>query len=251
MTSALLVSVIAASFVGSIHCAGMCGGFVALAGGGTTRSERLFNQIAYNFGRLLSYAGLGAAAGAIGHAVDLAGSAAGLGRIAAVVSGVWMLLWGLGAMLAAQGLAVKLRQRFAAKGWNVAPWFARLQAAPPRQRAFWFGLATTLLPCGWLYAFTLSAAATANPLRGALVMAAFWLGNVPTLLGLGVVLGDALSKIRRHVPMLSASAIFVVGLVTLFTRTSLPAFAAIGAAAEPSTIGVPKTADCPCHRRSH
>src|SRR5690606_18807129 len=54
-------------------------------------------------------------------------------------------------------------------------------------RAALLGVSTGLLPCGWLYAFALSAAATGSARDGALVMAAFWLGSVPALVGVGAI----------------------------------------------------------------
>ena len=50
------------------------------------------------------------------------------------------------------------------------------------------GLLTTLLPCGWLYAFVITAAGTGNALAGAGLMATFWVGTLPmlTIVGIGV-----------------------------------------------------------------
>ena len=58
-------AVLVASLLGSPHCAGMCGGFVCFystQGGGA----RWYSHLAYNGGRLLSYLGLGLAAGLVG-----------------------------------------------------------------------------------------------------------------------------------------------------------------------------------------
>jgi uncharacterized protein len=109
-----------------------------------------------------------------------------------------------------------------------------------------------LLPCGWLYAFAVTAAGTGSPLRGALVMTAFWAGNAPLLLGLGVALSSALGRVRRHVPVLSAAAILAIGLFTLTERANLPAFAAasvLGTHESHAATAVPMAGDCPCHRK--
>jgi hypothetical protein len=206
----------------------MCGGFVAIASDGTASArqpikQRAQTQLAYNFGRLLSYTALGAVAGALGQALDLAGAAAGLGRVAALLAGSSMLLWGLGALLETQG--VRLLRVRAVLPRRLTAWFAALAKRPPLWRALVLGLSTTLLPCGWLYAFALSAAGTAIPLQGALLMGAFWVGNVPILLGLGVVFSSLLRRVRRHVPVFSALTILCVGLFTVISRANLPAFA--------------------------
>lgn len=252
MSLELLVPVAAASLLGSVHCAGMCGGFVAIVSDGLSGRTRLLSQLAYNAGRLVSYATLGALAGSLGHAIDLAGNAAGVGRVAALVSGSLMILWGLGALLETQGVRV-FRGRITLPQ-SLTRFLASFRARPPLSRAVLLGLATTLLPCGWLYAFAVTAAGTGHALPGALLMTAFWAGNLPLLLGLGVTLSAAVGRIRRHVPLLSAAVILAVGLFTVTARANLPAFAAAAVARchlPPSGNAVPKPSDCPCHRKAH
>src|SRR5689334_18330620 len=69
VTAAFLLGIIGASAVGSIHCMAMCGPLVGLHGG--AKSMRL--AITHSLGRLTTYALLGAAAGLLGGALDLAG----------------------------------------------------------------------------------------------------------------------------------------------------------------------------------
>jgi len=244
----LLVPIAAASVLGSVHCAGMCGGIVSafsMAPGGKARG---LSQLGYQLGRLLSYAGLGAIAGVLGRAVDLAGSAAGIGRSAALVSGGIMILWGMGALLETQGVRV-FRGRVILPGRLTAA-LASIRGLPSGWRGLVLGLSTTLLPCGWLYAFAVSAAGTASPLRGALVMMAFWSGNLPVLLGISVALGALVGRVRRVLPILSAAVIFAVGLFTVTARINLPAFAASVTHCDLSPAGkLPSAIDCPCHRK--
>ena len=179
-----------------------------------------------------------------------AGSAAGVGQIAAIASGSLMTLWGLGALLETQGVRV-LRGRVKVPA-RLTRALASLRQRPPGWRALALGLATTLLPCGWLYAFAVTAAGTANAWHGALLMAAFWAGNVPILLGLGVALSALVGRVRRHVPVLSAAVIFAIGVFTVTTRANLPAFAAAAVLGQrPAAGGVPSAGDCPCHRTHH
>jgi uncharacterized protein len=250
MSLALLVPVVAASVLGSIHCAGMCGGFVAIAGDGAIGRARWIAQLGYNAGRLLSYTLLGAAAGSLGHALDLAGNAAGIGRVAALVSGSIMILWGMGALLETQGVRV-FRGRLSLPK-RVTAGLGAVRRLPAGWRGLVLGLATTLLPCGWLYAFAVSASGTASPVQGALLMAAFWTGNLPVLLGLGVALGAVVGRLRRHVPILSAGVIFCVGLFTVTARANLPAFAAaaVSHCKLSRAPSLPTPRDCPCHQRA-
>jgi sulfite exporter TauE/SafE len=246
---AWLLPITSAGLLGSLHCVGMCGGIVAVASEGADGAkQRITVQAGYQLARLGSYMALGAVAGGIGHALDLAGQAAGLGKAAAALAGVTMIGWGLLAMLRAVGLRLRLPEL--GLPTFLTSWLARGAARPPLGRAVLLGAASALLPCGFLYAFALAAAGTASPLGGALVMAALWLGNLPALLGFGLVLATALSRLRRHLPILSATSVLVLGLFTLSNRTNLPAFAVSAAfAAKPQGASLPMPADCPCHRK--
>ena len=249
MSLELLLPIVGASVLGSVHCAAMCGPFAAMVSGpDAPAGARARLLLAYQGGRLMSYVALGAAAGAAGSALDLAGAAAGLGQLAAVAAGVLLLVWGLGAMLETQGVRwLSLRR---ALPEPVVRFLAALRERPSAGRAVALGLATALLPCGWLYAFVLTAAGTARPAHGALVMFALWIGNAPMLLGVGFFFGSALQRVRRHVPMLSATLIFCIGLGTIVTRTRLPSFAALAPKSAPAGQ-VPTTNACPCHRGPH
>ncbi|MCA9290366.1 MAG: sulfite exporter TauE/SafE family protein, partial [Phycisphaerales bacterium] len=96
----------------------------------------------------------------------------------------------------------------------------------PATRALTIGLLTTLLPCGWLYAFAITAAGTGSAPLGALTMAVFWLGTVPVLVGLGVGVQRLAGPLRRHVPTVTAAALVLVGVVALAGRFNVPALAA-------------------------
>ena len=106
--NALLLTVFVASLVGSLHCIGMCGPFVAFYSGADSSVgiRRLLSHAAYSCGRLFTYAVFGLAAGAVGAALDVAGSLAGFQRIAAIVAGVTMILWGVLALLQLRGIKI-------------------------------------------------------------------------------------------------------------------------------------------------
>jgi len=61
-----------------------------------------------------------------------------------------------------------------------------LFAAPTGWRGYALGVALGFLPCGLLYGAIAAAAATGTALAGALAMAAFAAGTVPTLLAVGL-----------------------------------------------------------------
>jgi hypothetical protein len=47
------------------------------------------------------------------------------------------------------------------------------------------------------------------------VMAAFWLGTVPVLAGLGLVAQRAIAPLRARLPAISSAALILVGLLTI------------------------------------
>lgn len=233
--SALLPAVLAASLLGSPHCAGMCGGFVAFYAGSDRSSgiKRAASHVAYSAGRLVSYMTLGVAAGILGRALDLAGTAAGLQRGAGIVAGALMVLWGAVTLLQVRGIRIST---------HLPPTFRRLveealgqlSDKPPVVKALVLGLLSTLLPCGWLYAFAITAAGTGDPIQGALTMAVFWLGTLPVLVALGLGVQALAGPLRRHLPTVSATVLIVVGLLTVVDRARVPSdgFAGIRGAVE-------------------
>ena len=85
------------------HCVGMCSPFVLFvsrryvpAGGG--RAAVVAAQLWYTTGRIVTYAVLGAAAGALGGVVEFAGGLVGFQRAASVVAGSVLVVWALVAL---------------------------------------------------------------------------------------------------------------------------------------------------------
>lgn len=240
--NAAFVPLFLASLAGSLHCVAMCGPFLAaVAAPAPGEGPRLSAQLAYHFARLASYLALGALAGLVGGAADLAGSRAGIGRLSALFAGVLLVLWGSAALLAPRGLT-RLRRRAPTRlGSRVGALLARFRALPAPARAAGLGLSSALVPCGWLYAFVATAAATGNVRSGAGVLLAFWLGTVPALAAAGLGLRGLLARLGRHARTASASLIVVSGVVLLALR--------LGAAAPPADV--PGTADAPCPLHAH
>ena len=216
----LLATVFVASLLGSLHCVGMCGGFVAFYSGadGSKGSRRLLSHAAYSGGRLAAYSILGLAAGAVGAALDLAGSMAGVQRIAAIVAGVVMVLWGVFALLQIGGVKVFKH----GSGSSISRWLRRgislVGQRPPVVKAATVGLLSGVLPCGWLWAFVVTAAGTGSALGGVAVMAAFWAGTVPVLLALGLGAQLVGVPLRRHIPAITAVILVALGLYAIIGR---------------------------------
>jgi len=223
---AVAASVFLASVLGSLHCAGMCGAFVAFAvapGPGPARGpSRSALHAAYNGGRLMTYVALGALAGAVGGAVDLGGSLVGAQRIAGALSAAVVATFGVLTLLRALGVRTPAPPAPAWLHRAVGAGHRRAAALPPIGRALAVGLLTTLLPCGWLYAFVATAAGTASPVAGAALMAVFWLGTLPALVAVGSAARAATGRLGRVTPVLAPVLVTVVALGAIAWRAGAP-----------------------------
>jgi uncharacterized protein len=208
--TALWLTIWVSSLAGSLHCVAMCGPLVGLHGG--ARSLRL--ALVHALGRLTTYATLGALAGLVGRAVDVAGHFAAIQHVAAIVAGAVILGWGVHAIAVARGW-LEVRP---ATGALFRRGLTQLRGRRAVRRAWMIGVLTGLLPCGWLWAFVVSAAGTASPWIGASVMTVFWLGTVPAMTGVLAFGGPAIDRIRRRLPVISACVLIGLGLATLAAR---------------------------------
>jgi sulfite exporter TauE/SafE len=204
--TALVSTILLSSLVGSVHCIAMCGPLVGMHGG----ALRL--ALLHSLGRLTTYVALGALAGTVGRAVDLAGNLGTVQRAATIVSGGVIIAWGLHQLAVAIGWARDPKLKTTA----FASSLLRIGKRRAGTRAWLVGVLTGLLPCGWLWAFVVSAAGTGSPVVGMIVMATFWLGTVPAMTGVLVVGG----WIKRRMPIVTAGVLIVLGVVTLASRWS-------------------------------
>jgi sulfite exporter TauE/SafE len=245
---ALLGSVLLASLVGSAHCAGMCGGFVAFYAGQSDARSRLWAHVAYNAGRLVSYAALGFLAGALGAGLDRVGALAGVSRLAAVLTGALMVTWGVAVVLRQLGVRVPAARAPKPLESRLAQALRALRGQPAELRALGIGLLSTLLPCGWLYAFAATAAGTGAGWSGALVLLAFWAGTLPVMAGLGAAAHGLLRPLARRIPILTASALVALGLLTMAGRLQPHHLHGGRSQPAPPAARAPASPQAPSHR---
>lgn len=173
----LYLTTFLAGLAGSMHCIGMCGGFACLVGG---RGASPYRQLAYNLGRITTYAFLGAVLGLFGDGLvrGLGLPAAAFQTGLALFAGAVMVWVGLDFL----GLAGRLRLPGGQLGEAlVRPLGALLRSDHPGAPLA-LGVANGLLPCPLVYAFAAQALAGAAPLQGAGIMVALGLGTVPAML---------------------------------------------------------------------
>lgn len=213
---AALLPVLMVGLLGSVHCAGMCGGIVsALSVAPTIRigappvRTPLANVLAYNAGRIGSYMLAGALAGGI------VGGVQALARLPALQAGAY---WMANLMLAALGLY--LMDAWRGLAWleqggqllwrHVQPLLRHVGPLDGPGRMMMAGALWGWLPCGMVYSVLVTAMLSGSAFSGALVMLAFGLGTLPMLLGLGV-LGAPLRALLRRRAVRVASGALVLG----------------------------------------
>ncbi len=194
-------------FVGSLHCAGMCGP-LALALPGTS-STFIAGRVLYNSGRLISYCGLGIVSGLLGRTLVLAD----IQRWVSIALGV-LILAGL---FGSRKLAV----------WNpVASVVQSLKAQFStllRRRSLLslvaLGILNGFLPCGLVYVAAAGAITTGGIVAGGEYMIAFGLGTVPMMLAIG--LSGRLVPVRVRLQLQKAVPASIGLLATLLILRGL------------------------------
>jgi len=216
----LAAAVLIASLLGSLHCVGMCGPFALWAThGGSSRGT----VASYHLGRLTTYLSAGLAAGVLGSAVTIGGDFAGFQTLAAKIAGGSLVFVGLSRLLLLFPLfqpkpaVVAKPSRMAALLQNAKPMIAGFG---PNTRAYFGGLLTTWLPCGWLYLFVLVAGGTGDVMLALTVMSAFWIGTLPALTAVVVGARSLIPKFRSALPIAASVLLIATGLYTATGRAS-------------------------------
>lgn len=210
--TAFLYAALLAGLAGGVHCASMCGGVVtALASqdppAGSVRrrialvpvpqAPRLLLQLAYNSGRLLTYAVLGALVGTAGSAALIMQQVAPIERLLFAAAHGFMLLIGL-YLLGALPVLSRIESLGARLWRGLQPLVRHVLPAHTLPRALAMGLLWGFVPCGMVYTVLISAMLSGSPLNGALTMLAFGVGTLPNVLGLGLLAGAGARWLRSR-----------------------------------------------------
>lgn len=208
--------------LGSLHCAGMCGGIVGTLTlrmpEGMQRSlpQLLPCLLSYNVGRIGSYTVAGAVAGLLGGQTLVFASLEQAQLLGKWISALFMIALGL--YIAGWSHVLLRLERLGTRAWRLIEPLGRryLPVRGPRQ-AFVVGLVWGWLPCGLVYAALAWALVAGSAPQGAALMLAFGAGTLPMLLVMGVAakwLGGVLrnGSFRRVV----GTAVLLFGVFALF-----------------------------------
>lgn len=225
--------------LGGVHCVGMCGGIVSAFsvatprrpfpipvtnGAGTVAAPAIFDGagrvVAYNAGRLASYAIAGGIAGGVAQSVRTLSFMSSL-----QISGYWLanlmlVALGLYLMDAWRGLA-KLEAAGQLVWRRVQPMVKHLLPVDSMGKAFALGGLWGWVPCGMVYSVLMTAMLSGSAVSGAVVMLAFGAGTLPVLLTMGM-LGTRLQAWtrRRAVRVAAGLVVLAFGLLGLARATS-------------------------------
>lgn len=221
MTAMLLVSALLMGLLGSSHCVVMCGGVVAMTCSALPLARRgrvgaqLPYVLAYNAGRIASYAAAGAVAGALGATLASFGVVERAQLALRIAAGVMMIAVGL--YVAGLARALRWLERAGEPVWRrVAPVARRLVPVRSPAQALALGLLWGWMPCGLVYAALAASVTSGGALGGAATMAAFGAGTLPTLVAMGsaAALVARLARVR-WVRAAAGVAIVAFGVVQI------------------------------------
>ncbi|MBV1813621.1 MULTISPECIES: sulfite exporter TauE/SafE family protein [Pseudomonas syringae group] len=210
----LLFSALVLGLLGGGHCLGMCGGLMGaltLAIPREQRARRMQLLMAYNLGRIVSYAIAGFFSGLVGWAVANSPGATTLRVVAA------LLLIAMGLYLAGWWSGLTRIERLGRGLWRyLQPFATRLLPISSIPRALLLGALWGWLPCGLVYSTLLWAASQGNAIDSALLMLAFGLGTWPVLLATGLAAERTTALLRRRsVRTAGGMLVILFGLWTL------------------------------------
>lgn len=210
----LLLSALVLGLLGGGHCLGMCGGLMGaltLAIPPEQRGKRLRLLLAYNLGRILSYALAGLLIGLAGWAVANSPAAFALRVIAA------LLLIGMGLYLAGWWSGLTRVEALGRGLWrHIQPYASRLMPVTSLPRALLLGALWGWLPCGLVYSTLLWSASQGDAFDSALLMLAFGLGTWPVLLATGLAAERLTTLLRRRgIRVIGGVMVILFGLWTM------------------------------------
>jgi len=212
-----LLAAIAIGFAGAGHCIGMCGGISAALTLGVKHdaNKALTYSLAFNLGRIFSYAIIGALVGGL-----MSSLANGLQlnqylEISLYFAAAMLMLMGLAIAQVWQGVR---HIEIIGKGiWQLLqPLSKRLIPIQSLPQALALGLLWGWLPCGLIYSSLIWAASSADWQQSALLMLAFGVGTLPANLASGILAQQMKDLLRNKLSQrLLGLSMIILGLYTL------------------------------------
>jgi sulfite exporter TauE/SafE len=185
-----ILTIITIAILGSFgHCVGMCGGIVVAYSSTKIKSQwnkttQALAHLLYSFGRVTTYTIIGAVMGFIGSVITFSNLT---NAILLLITGFMMILVGFSLLGKIKFLSIL--EHSCSKSTLYQKTFKKLLGSDSLFSFYLLGSINGLLPCGFVYAFAIIAASTANVFTGAFVMFIFGLSTIPALFSLGFFIG--------------------------------------------------------------
>lgn len=219
METISILSIMTIAFLGSFgHCVGMCGGIVMAysstkIGNEWSKTKQTLAHVSYSFGRVLTYTMLGVLFGFLGGVIAFSNTTNGL---LLLLAGTFMVLAGLSLIGKIKFLTV-IEHSVSKSSWYQKS-FRSLLHSGTLFSFFLLGMLNGLLPCGFVYFFAITAASTADPFWGGVVMFIFGISTIPALFSLGFFVGLFKQSGFRNIMIKFASiAVILFGIYTLYS----------------------------------
>jgi sulfite exporter TauE/SafE len=205
-----------ASVLGSAHCVGMCGPYVAMCTAqflprGASAASRLGLRLLFNLGRVATYCVIGLVAGAFGQIFLAAAARWGGSGIVAIAAGCAALYLGL-SLIGWVPDPLRLMTHVGLDSW-ISAGRSRLSGLSPALAPLLLGSLQGLLPCALVYAAASRAAVAGSASAGALTMLIFGLGTIPVIFALTVVPQSVLRRLRAQ--RLAGALIAALGVLLI------------------------------------
>jgi sulfite exporter TauE/SafE len=205
-----------AALLGSAHCVGMCGPYVAMCTArfvphDATPAARFFLRLLFNLGRIGTYTLIGLTVGAFGQIALALAARWGLTGLVAVAAGAAAVLFGLSLI----GLIRDPARIAAYAGIDrlLRAGRTRLTKASPMVAPLLLGMLQGWLPCALVYAAASRAAVAGGAGMGALTMLIFGLGTVPAVCALTLVPRGVLQRVKAQ--QVAGVLLTVLGLILI------------------------------------
>ncbi len=218
MSEINIITIVSIAFIGSFgHCIGMCGGIVMaysakMIDPNTTKISQGLAHLLYSLGRVTTYTLLGALFGSLGGVITYSSTANG---VLLIVTGLLMFLAGLSLLGKLKFLTLIEHSFSSSKIYKQT--FHKILNSKSNSSFFTLGMLNGLLPCGFVYFFAITAASTAQPLYGALVMFIFGLSTIPAMFSLGFIASLArATKFRAMMMNVASLTVLVYGVFTIY-----------------------------------
>ena len=197
-----LIAIFSLSFASSLHCGLMCGPLVcsSLNKRVSLKSRGIW---LYNLGRICSYTTMGSILGYFGQNLFL--YLPNFTSILANIIGVVFIGIGL-----KKFLEIRLKR-------TISVFHPRVISYIPKALGdFSLGFFTVLLPCMTLTPALTCAAVVGSPIKGALLMLAFSLGTLPTMLSVSLAPMHVYRGLSlKYTKPLTGSFLIMTGIITL------------------------------------